>query len=33
MAVKEKISQNFGDGICRDERVVERNGQLYRDTN
>ncbi|MEW8547656.1 MAG: hypothetical protein AB2693_29460 [Candidatus Thiodiazotropha sp.] len=23
----------FGDGICRDERVVERNGQLYRDTN
>ena len=23
----------FGDGICRDERVVERNGHLYRDTN
>ena len=23
----------YGDGICRDERVVERNGQLYRDTN
>ena len=23
----------FRDGICRDERVVECNGQLYRDTN
>ena len=23
----------YGDGICRDERVVERHGQLYRDSN
>ena len=36
MAEKEndfsKVSY-FGQGICRDERVVERDGQLYRDTN
>ena len=36
LAVKENDFSKIpycGDGICRDERVVERNGQLYRDTN
>ena len=32
LAVKENDFSKipyFGDGICRDERVVESNGQLY----
>ena len=36
LAVKENDFSKipyYGDGIYRDERVVERNGQLYRDTN
>ena len=35
LAVKENDFSKipyYGDGICRDERVVERNGQLYRET-
>ena len=32
---KDGLSQipYYEDGICRDERVVERHGQLYRDIN